>query len=56
MEQGKITERDYLPIEWMRKELYEMLYKREISYDELNVYIKLIARWRKETEKRYEGH
>lgn len=42
---------DYIGIDWMRKELYEMLYERKINYDTLKVYIDLIAKWRRECEK-----
>ncbi len=46
-----MIESDYIKIDWMRKELYEKLYKREIDYDALKVYIDLLAKWRRECEK-----
>lgn len=36
---------DNISIEWMRKELYEMLYERKITSNEVHVFIELIARW-----------
>ena len=46
-----MIESDYIQIDWMRKELYEKLYKREINYDTLKVYIDLLAKWRRRCEK-----
>lgn len=46
-----MIQEDYIRIDWMRKELYEMLYERKINYDSLKVYIDLIAKWRRECEK-----
>ena len=46
-----MIQEDYIRIDWMRKELYEMLYERKINYDTLKVYIDLIAKWRRECEK-----
>lgn len=42
--------KDYIQIEWMRKELYEMMYRRQIDYDTLKVYIDLLAKWRRKCE------
>jgi len=43
-----VTDNDF--IEWLRKELYEMLYNREIDHDVLMVYIRLIHKWRVRNE------
>lgn len=44
-----MTDNDF--IEWLRKELYEMLYNREIDHDVSMVYIRLIHKWRVENER-----
>lgn len=43
-----MTSEDF--IVWMRKELYEMLYRREVDHDVLMVYLKLIHKWRMKNE------
>lgn len=37
-------------IEWLRKEIYEMLYRREIDSDVVHTFTKLIAKWRYDNE------
>ena len=39
-----------IDIDWLRKELYEMLYRREIGHEVLMVFIKLIHKWSMEKE------
>lgn len=41
-----VQDDDSISIEWLRKELYDMLYERKITSNEIHVFIELIARWR----------
>lgn len=45
---GKDTDNDF--IDWMRKELYEMLYQRTIDRKTMWIFIELIAKWRRRNE------
>lgn len=42
---------DAIPVDWLRKKLIDLLYARELDYDNtLTLYYKIIAMWDKENE------
>ena len=46
-----LINKDYISIKWLQQALVDMLYNREITHEVMEVFIKLIAKWRRENEK-----
>ena len=45
-----MKEKETIPIEWLRKQIVELMYYDEIKAEIVKVFWMLIARWEKENE------
>ena len=48
--QTNLIDKDFINIEWMYKQLTDMLYERKIDHDVMKVFYKLVADWRRKNE------
>ena len=46
-----LIDKDYISIKWLQKTLVDLLYDRKINHEVMDVFIKIIAKWRRENEK-----
>lgn len=45
-----LISKDYIEIKWMQRELIEMIYNGEARDNNLQIFLKLIERWRRQNE------
>jgi len=46
-----LIHKDYISIKWLQKSLVDLLYERKIDHEVMDVFISLLAKWRRENER-----